>query len=171
MTVSSTLFSSHHVSRGRRLLEALPDRESPLTDEEVEAVVSHLDGDTTQVVRQSGSEKPYVSYDLNIGALRSGFNHAPADKNAMAEQFDQVIQAQAFAFIKSDVRIEMRLKKTQNWIRIAGVKRPFYHHQLYAAFWLVSQERGARRGAIEADLMGLGKVSVQMTILLCCQIC
>lgn len=151
------LFSS--TNKGKNLLDTLSQRRTPLTNQEVDAIVHYIEHDTTQTVQQAGSNALYQSTDLHIGQSRLNGNFAQ-DGNAAVEQFDPAIQEMAFSFVKSDLRIEQRLRRTHNWIRIRGISRPFYHHQLYAAFWLLSQERGIRRGAIEADLMGLGKVSI-----------
>ena len=164
-SVRPTLDNNQAVLSGEALLANLHRDLTPLTDEEVSAIVRHLDRDDPRIVYCEGSYQPYMSKNLNLGVKKertAQFQATLAGRpfpNAAAEHFDLRIQRLAFEFVKSDVRIEIMLKHPRNWIRISGIDRAFFHYQLYAAFWLLLQERGDRRGTIEADLMGLGKVS------------
>jgi len=156
------------VANGGQILSELANRAQPLSDEEVGVVVAYLNT-AWRSRSQNGLHEAYRSRDLNLGHkvelpqkaaqrleemkfLESGFHTA-------CEQFDPHIQQAAFDFVKSDVRIELGLICAQPWIRIKGIKRTFYPFQLYGAFYLLHMERGPRRGMLEADSMGLGKVS------------
>jgi hypothetical protein len=130
-----------------------------LTEEEIDVIVRFLDGENAAVVNHKGTKTPYISTDLELGTLRNLSSPQGPGDHAALEHFDLEFQEQAFRFVKSDHRIEQGLRHNRAWIPIQGVTRRLYHHQLYAAFWLLVHERGPRRGAFLADSMGLGKVS------------
>jgi len=154
---------------GEELLSRLDKSVPRLTDDEVAAIISYLDRVKPCQIYQTTSNQLYRSQDLRLGVKRDCVEQLldaisaiipglGRSTNAAAEHFDLETQEAAFSFIKSDVRIETSLRYPHAWIQLQGVRRTFYHHQLYAAFWLLKEERGYRRGAILADLMGLGKV-------------
>lgn len=159
---------------GEKLLANLHKMTRPLSDAEATAIASYLDFHEPSKVYRSGTEDLYRSKDLGLGVKKDRelqFLTAPSatrgsddeddgqGHHAPAEHFDLEIQKTAFEFVKSDARIEIRLQYPRPWIRLQGIRRTFYHFQLYGAFWMIKEERGHRRGMIEADLMGLGKVS------------
>jgi hypothetical protein len=159
-------------TRGEELLARSNKTQPPLTDLETTAISSYLDRLEPSKVCLFGTDKVYQSKDIGIGvkkdraaqfqkalSLSASRHNDNKHVNLAAEHFDLQTQKEAFQFIKSDARIETNLKYPRAWIRLRGIQRTFYHYQLYGAFWLLKEERGHRRGAILADLMGLGKVS------------
>lgn len=115
--------------------------------------------------KTSLDRQTFRSKDLNIGVRNyrqplSNTAYAAA-RTTPAEHFDLETQREAFEFVQSDVEVEKALDGPHAWIELLGVRgRKFYHYQIYGAFWLLKEERGFRRGAIEADLMGLGKTTI-----------
>jgi hypothetical protein len=145
---------------GLELLAIVPTLQRQLTTDEVEAVASALNQNTVDEVKCKDTDRPYLSQDLYIGSERNDSHETTDHQTPAMEQFDVTTQEEAFRLIKSDHRIEQQLVHSQAWIKFDGVERSFYHYQIYAAYWLIRTERiTARRGSIEADLMGLGKVS------------
>ena len=177
-----TSTTSETEAEAQRLLGVAFSGTRILLPDELSTIAAFLDSQWPQQVCYVGTDRPYVSKDLGIGSvvkLKPTINvvnplvgdvgstnpvainlgeSLPVDTNTCAEQFDAATQQEAFEFIKCDSRIELLLRHPRPWIKVQGVRRTFYHFQLYAAFWMLREERGFRRGAIEADLMGLGKV-------------
>lgn len=148
---------------------------TPLSEEQLTRVILDIEGDPQFGRSLCSVQNPtWSSQDLGIGQQQDRFfdplidDDSPSSANAarkiVAEHFDQDTQADAFRFIGSDDRIERRLSQPLRWIALAGIGRTFYHFQLYGAFWLLCQERGPRRGTIQADMMGLGKVGCLMIV-------
>lgn len=147
-----------------------PHRLSP---KEINTIVQRIEAD--QAVDRSlvsVQDASWASKDLHVGeeqvrpskaTLQLGGDVDSASsrtRKVLAEHMDPQIQQDAFEFIGSDVRVELQLQKPVRWIRVRGVGRVLYHFQLYAAFWLLVEERGPRRGTIQADMMGLGKTTM-----------
>lgn len=157
---------AEQLEEGHRLIEELFNRQEPLTQSQIDRVVQFLDNSEPPSVQQSDSQERFKSKVLKLPGERyqlepAKTNHddASSSERPTIEHFDLEMQKDAFAFVRSDHRIEMQLEKPRPWIKIKGLKRKFYAYQLYAAFYMLVNERGARRGVIEADRMGLGKVS------------
>lgn len=141
----------------------------PLTEDQIDQVVANIERDPHYGrPLHSDQDAAWSSKDLKIGVQQDRHfdpvTHKDTDQNSrperkiIAEHFDVGIQEDAFRFLGSDARIEKRLLEPLRWISLPGITRTFYHFQVYGAFWLLCQERGVRRGSIQADMMGLGKV-------------
>ncbi|KIW62943.1 hypothetical protein, variant [Phialophora macrospora] len=143
----------------RQLLARMPTAPVPLCDHEIDLVVRYLDELGAGRVCDKDTGRPYVSQELNIGEKRVLPTPVGVGEHAALEHFDLGLQEEAFRFVRSDHRVEQRLRHALPWIEIKGVKRRFFHHQLYGAFYLLVSERGPRRGALLADSMGLGKTT------------
>lgn len=143
-----------------------------LTDAQVQLLITNIENDRSLDEPLSATDASgWSSKDLGIGqdqvrpdetittSTSGDVDQSDITWKIKNEHFDKAIQDQAFEFIGSDARIEVGLKRPLRWIKIASIGRTFYHFQLYAAFWLLLEERGIRRGTIHADMMGLGKVS------------
>ncbi|KAJ4523713.1 hypothetical protein HRR83_000360 [Exophiala dermatitidis] len=152
----------------QKLLKSLATRVDPLSDAEVTAIVEHHELNPTLNPKHV---PPHPSKDFQVGTKRQSPATMAADsstdtivnqldrENTAVEHFDPELQRAAFQFIKSDVRIELQSKFIMPWIKIPGIQRSFYAFQVYGAFYMLSQERGVRRGLVLADLMGLGKTT------------
>lgn len=151
---------------GHELLEQLHHLSKPLPTDQIDAIVYYLQHTKLGAEVLSTDDTPFESKDIGLGeenVSRSRSGRRPTSQShdestLAAEHFDQTMQSAAFEFVLSDHRIELKLDQARPWIRIGGIGRGFYHYQLYAAFWLLVNERGVRRGALLADSMGLGKV-------------
>jgi hypothetical protein len=163
--------SSETAYNGGQLLADLHKYVQPLQDAKIAAIVTYLELHGPHRTPRSQTDGDYHLKTLDIGEERNALHERlreefarsreEGDTGAAAEHFDLDTQRDAFDFIKSDVRIEIKLQRPQPWIRLLGIQdRTFYHYQLYGAFWMLREERGARRGVFLADMMGLGKVSV-----------
>ncbi|KAL2424154.1 hypothetical protein ABEF95_003171 [Exophiala dermatitidis] len=137
-----------------------------LTDPQIQQVALSIASTTTtpSEILYTDTNLPYKAQDLNVGEVKRVPGPPLSDLGTLAaEQFNLITQDAAFRIVKLDHRIEAALPQAQPWIPIQGIDRTFYHYQLYAAWWLLSQEHeSARRGAIEGDLMGLGKTSIAL---------
>ncbi|OAP60180.1 hypothetical protein AYL99_05182 [Fonsecaea erecta] len=176
-TIGSSSQSSGHARRqgrssvsdvGRHLLSNLRELPKPLTTLQVDQIAQYLDE-----AADSGpsSSVNFKSKDLMIGQRRQVPAQPSLDESAWdpregssLERFDLEIQQAAFEFVRSDVRIETRIKRPQAWIQVAGVQRRLHHYQLYAAFVAIKDGTGHRRGLIEADRMGLGKTTIMYVV-------
>ncbi|OAP60172.1 hypothetical protein AYL99_05174 [Fonsecaea erecta] len=141
------------------LLSRMQRERHTLTDMEVDIIAAHLDAGEPETLQDDSTAGEYVSAEFAFGEERSMAPVTGVGEHAALEQFDPTLQEQAFRFVKSDHRIERRLRRSRAWVSVAGVALRFFPHQLYAAFWLLVYERGPRRGAILADSMGLGKTT------------
>lgn len=139
----------------------------PLTDLEIDKVTKEITADARLQQPLSSAHNPtWRSKDLGLGYLQTrptavvpGAEGKDDRYKVLAEHFDEDIQRDACEFIGSDIRVEQGLTRPLRWLVVAGLERTFYHYQIYAAFWLLIEERGPRRGTVLADMMGLGKVS------------
>ena len=154
-----------HFQEGKKLLQEHRLGLGPLSDQDCDLIAAHLDQLNPGGVLLDNFGKPYKSVDLNIGERKDSVelgHHAQTESHSSLEHFDSLRQRQFFDFVKSDARIEYKCKRSHAWIKIPGVERQFYAFQLYAAVLMVVEERGPRRGIIETDQMGLGKVSLMI---------
>jgi len=138
----------------------------PLRPDEITRIAAAIEGDVLLNRPLASSKDPgWRSHDLGIGteqirptATAQEISQEARARKTLAEHFDTSIQDDAFEFVGSDARVELALTTPLPWIRIRGIRRTLFHFQLFGAFWLLLQERGPRRGTIQADMMGLGKV-------------
>ena len=140
-----------------QLLKAMNTKVHRLSAQEIEALVSHIES--------TAKARPptYTSKNFGIGHKRpapemNSHIQSPQAPRAM-EHLDVKLREALFSFICSDIRIEEGLSFAVAWIVIPGIDRPFYHYQVYLAFYLLIRARSSIRGIINSDLMGLGKVS------------
>ena len=160
--------SASDPNSGEGLLKRLSSLPKPLTDDQVAHITRHLDSFATTESCRTPDGRTFISKDLRIGTRRTLNEEESTSQNSAdsstrmppTERFDLQTQRDAFEFVRSDARIEIELKHSRAWIQIGGMHRKVFHYQLYAAFLMLKEERGPRRGIVEGDRMGLGKVSI-----------
>ncbi|EXJ56615.1 hypothetical protein A1O7_06959 [Cladophialophora yegresii CBS 114405] len=129
------------------------------SDAEIDTVARRLEAEAERAPSDADAATGFRLKDLQIGDPRPEPLWDAQGSNNALEHFDETTQELAFRFIKSDARIEQKLRRPLAWIQLDGVRRTFYAYQVYLAFLMLVEERGSRRGMIVADEQGLGKTT------------